>query len=621
MNTFDLPLSLYASARNKGLKPMLLDAPLLGSHLSKQAILGVAPVKTLEVREGILFVNGKRDGTALDIFSHLNVGRNPGNFFPAWMGYFTYEFARHFGMPTKNPDPNIPEAFFHLYEDGHIWPNTNSPEHSQLDFPAILRTSLTSNFSRQDFLQAVREVQELIKQGIVYQVNLSQQFSFDVSGIGALNLYYWLRHNNPGPFMGLIEHDDWAVLSGSPERLFQLHDTNISARPIAGTNKRGATPEQDQELEHQLLKSPKERAEHAMLVDLLRNDIAKVAVPGSVELPEIFSTERYAHVMHLVSQVTGKTNATLQEVMRAVFPGGTITGAPKETVMQSIAELEPCARGTYTGSMGYISSGQGTDFNILIRSMYICGQRGYFSAGAGIVIDSIAEREYDEITHKARSIQNILGHGPQGQSPLAPNIGLSLKTTITPQFTNKHVLFLENHDSFSYNIVHAFESMGAQVTVVDHKTRPFLNDATHIVLGPGPGNPQTSGYLLEWVHFALQQKIPTLGVCLGHQAIGVALGADLVQAVRPIHGTAHDIYHAKQRLFSGINTPSPFTRYHSLVLKNIPDGIYVDAWTNDDCVMGISHPTLPIFGVQFHPESFLSTDGMQIFANFLGSQL
>ena len=408
-------------------------------------------------------------------------------------------------------------------------------------------------------------------------------------------------------------------MSGSPERLFERHGETISARPIAGTRPRGASAAADAALEAELRASPKELAEHVMLVDLLRNDLSRVCRPGTVEVSEAFTVERYSHVMHLVSEVRGRSRAALGELVRAIFPGGTITGAPKESVMAEIARLEPVPRGAYTGSLGYVS-GRRCDFNILIRSLTLADGRGHISAGGGTVIESDPQSEYEETRHKAAALLHVLGSGRSGRKPALPTLDHAWRPPRPVERFAARVLFVECHDSFSYNIVNYLRMLGAEVSVVDHGRRPteaLLASATHLVLGPGPGDPASSGRLLDWVNVALAGQRPLLGVCLGHQALGVALGARLERAARPVHGEAHAVHHRGDGLFAGLPDPALFTRYHSLHLRGLPAELCLTAWTDDDLVMAVAHRELPAFGVQFHPESMLSAAGLDLLANYL----
>ncbi|WP_425415511.1 anthranilate synthase component I family protein [Paenibacillus borealis] len=262
-----------------------------------------------------------------------------------------------------------------------------------------------SDFSPEQFQQAVLNVQEYIRAGDVFQVNLSlrQQAQLQSS---PEDVYEWLRRLNPSPYMGLLRTPGFALSSASPELLVKLHGDKVSARPIAGTRRRGHTPAEDAAMEAELRGSEKEIAEHIMLVDLERNDIGRVAAYGTVSVPELLTVERYSHVMHLVSQVEGiaAPGKDAFDVIAALFPGGTITGAPKVRTMEIIEELEPVRRGPYTGSMGWIDYNGNMELNIIIRTLAVKDGIGYIQTGAGIVIDSDPYREYRECHNKAKAV-------------------------------------------------------------------------------------------------------------------------------------------------------------------------------------------------------------------------
>ncbi|WP_449288688.1 anthranilate synthase component I family protein [Marinicrinis sediminis] len=266
-----------------------------------------------------------------------------------------------------------------------------------------------SPFSKAQYMEAVRRIQAYILDGDVFQANLSLRRSRPLVG-SAVELYEWLRLINPSPYMGYLRFPEFEVASASPELLVRLHEGKVSARPIAGTRRRGKNEEEDVFLEQELLESEKERAEHVMLVDLDRNDLGRVSRYGSVQVEELMVIERYSHVMHLVSEVTGqlRDGADALDVIRAKFPGGTITGAPKVRTMEIIEELEPVRRGLYTGSMGWIDYRGNMEFNIVIRTMLVKDGLVHVQAGAGIVIDSDPEREFKESLNKARALSKAL---------------------------------------------------------------------------------------------------------------------------------------------------------------------------------------------------------------------
>jgi anthranilate synthase component 1 len=258
------------------------------------------------------------------------------------------------------------------------------------------------------YRQRIARILEYIRAGDTYQVNLSRVWRARLKQhIAAIDLYEQLRRANPAPFAGLMTIDkNRAVISSSPERLVSVHHGRISTRPIAGTHPRSANAEEDQALAQALVRNPKERAEHVMLVDLERNDLGRICRPGSVRTDESLVVESYRHVHHIVSNISGElgTGTTPAQVIRAVFPGGTITGCPKLRTMQIIAELEGTARGAYTGSMGYINRDGSLDINILIRTLMLDGQNVQLRAGGGIVADSDPDRELNETRAKAKGM-------------------------------------------------------------------------------------------------------------------------------------------------------------------------------------------------------------------------
>ncbi|HZW17206.1 MAG TPA: aminodeoxychorismate synthase component I [Luteimonas sp.] len=261
------------------------------------------------------------------------------------------------------------------------------------------------------FTGGVARILDYLAAGDVFQANLSRGWNAEFDApLDPARLHARLREFNPAPFAGLFAGDGWAVASASPERLVSVRGDVAETRPIAGTRPRFAGDDDAARI-HELVGHPKERAEHVMLVDLERNDLGRVCVPGSVEVDELMAVESYAHVHHIVSNVRGRlrADATPGDVIRAVFPGGTITGCPKVRCMQVIAELEGVGRGAYTGAMGWLNRDGDLDLNILIRSAEIEGRRLRFRTGAGIVADSDPARELDETRAKARGMLRALG--------------------------------------------------------------------------------------------------------------------------------------------------------------------------------------------------------------------
>lgn len=261
------------------------------------------------------------------------------------------------------------------------------------------------SFTSGGFIEAVQKIQGYIAQGDVFQVNLSVRQGEAISA-PPITIYEAVRSFNPSPYMAYIESPEFAVVSGSPELLVKKDGQQLSTRPIAGTRPRGTSDKEDLELANELIHHEKERAEHVMLVDLERNDLGRVSKYGTVEVNEFMVIERYSHVMHIVSNVRGEIadDKTNTDVIRAMFPGGTITGAPKIRTMEIIEELEPVRRGLYTGSIGWLGYNGDLELNIVIRTAFIQDGIAYIQAGAGIVIDSIPANEFIESLNKAKAM-------------------------------------------------------------------------------------------------------------------------------------------------------------------------------------------------------------------------
>jgi len=286
-------------------------------------------------------------------------------------------------------------------------------------------TSIGTNFSKKSFLRVVKKAKEYIREGEIIQVVLSQQFRKKIRGnhlkrlrpeglspkgnhlnCPAFDIYRALRTVNPSPYMFFLKFDDFYLVGSSPEILVRKEGKNVEVRPIAGTRPRGKNEKEDKKLEKNLLESPKERAEHIMLVDLGRNDLGRVCEYQSIQVPELMVVEKYSHVMHLVSSVIGKLrkNENAFSLLEACFPAGTVTGAPKIRAMEIIEELEPVRRGPYAGAIGYFSYQGNMDMAIIIRTILVKDNYAYIQAGAGIVADSSPEREYQETKNKAAAL-------------------------------------------------------------------------------------------------------------------------------------------------------------------------------------------------------------------------
>ena len=266
-----------------------------------------------------------------------------------------------------------------------------------------------SNFTKSDYEAAVRRAKEYIAAGDIIQVVPSQRFSCPVS-VDSFEIYRALRVVNPSPYMYYLKFDGFDIVGASPEMMVRVEDGIVQTVPIAGTRPRGATPEEDKELERILLADPKERAEHVMLVDLGRNDLGRVCEYHTVEVTELMIVERFSHVMHIVSHVIGRLREDLTafDVLRACLPAGTLSGAPKIRAMEIIDELEPTRRGTYGGTVGYFSFSGSADTAITIRTAVIKDGTAYVQAGGGVVADSVPETEYHETVSKARAMLSAI---------------------------------------------------------------------------------------------------------------------------------------------------------------------------------------------------------------------
>ncbi|PED46157.1 aminodeoxychorismate synthase component I [Bacillus cereus] len=407
-------------------------------------IVGLNPVAVIRGKDETLHISesGKetiKRGNPLDLMQEYmeqwKTDYNPE--YPPFqggaIGYFSYDCIRYIEkLPSlAEDDINIPDIFFLLFDDVFVYDQkeqvlwvithyvdkyeeakerlnewkslwmTEAPEVT-VPFESPEKKSEAVAFTEAGFMKAVECIQEYIGAGDVFQVNLSTRQERTLQ-THPLEIYTSLREINPSPYMGYLELGDFQIVSGSPELLIKKQGTEVSTRPIAGTRSRGADEQEDEELARELIENEKERAEHVMLVDLERNDLGRVCKYGTVEVDEFMVIEKYSHVMHIVSNVRGEVEEDKDafDLVKAVFPGGTITGAPKIRTMEIIEELEPVRRGIYTGSIGWVGYSGDTELNIVIRTLLAKDGKAHVQAGAGIVIDSNPENEYKESLKKA----------------------------------------------------------------------------------------------------------------------------------------------------------------------------------------------------------------------------
>ncbi|MFZ3122380.1 MAG: anthranilate synthase component I [Thermodesulfovibrionales bacterium] len=464
---FDTPVSAFLKI---GKSPsFLLESVVGGEKWARYSFLGTNPSKVIkgrgkkiEIRErGKKPVVFEADDPVdvlkkeIALYKPVDVPGLP-RFSGGLVGYMGYDMVRFFERvpDSKKPGIDLPDMFFMLADTMLIFDSLKqkikivSNVHVDGKSPAKaykeavekvdaitekLKSSklkvknlkfknrkssnkFTSSFkTRGAFEEAVLKSKEYIAAGDIFQVVLSQRFERK-SDVDPFDVYRALRVINPSPYMYYIDTGDTEIVGSSPEILVRVEDKKIVLRPIAGTRERGETEAEDKTLEEELKKDPKEMAEHIMLVDLGRNDVGRVAEKGSVEVTELMAVERYSHVMHMVSNVEGNLANGLDafDVLRACFPAGTVTGAPKVRAMEIIDELEPIKRGPYAGAVGYFSYSGNMDTCITIRTLIIKDGKVYVQAGAGIVADSVPEREYTETVNKAMGMMKAVEMAERG---------------------------------------------------------------------------------------------------------------------------------------------------------------------------------------------------------------
>lgn len=344
------------------------------------------------------------------------------------MGYFSYDAVRYLEALPKPPkdDVALPDFEFGVYDDGivfdHItgqayyyWYNNNRIREVERfrnlkrKTKSLVANKPRTNITQEDFEVIVRKAKRYIKSGDIFQTVLSKRFEFSFKG-DLVEFYEALRRINPSPYMYFLKMKERAVVGSSPEMLGRVEGKRADTFPIAGTRPVGNSRYEDQRLAKDLLNDPKERAEHVMLIDLARNDLGKVSEFGTVTVPEFMTVQKYSHVQHIVSRVSGQLRPDCDAVdtFKAIFPAGTVSGAPKKRAMEIIDELEPCRRGPYAGAVGYFSYNGNADFAITIRTLVANGNRAFIQAGAGIVADSDPTSEWFETEQKANALLHAL---------------------------------------------------------------------------------------------------------------------------------------------------------------------------------------------------------------------
>jgi anthranilate synthase component I len=461
----DTPLSVYLKLA-AGPMSYLFESVEGGARWARHSIIGLGARRVLKVHGHRLTI--EEDGsTVVDrevhdplaeialIQASYRVPHIDGapKFFGGWVGYFGYDCARYvepkvaaprddgLGMPDIclmlsdelavldnlkgrlylicNVDPNTPNAYARGV--ARLEALTRQLRRASANYPDLLdpkpvaEADFVSSFPKADFLDAVLRAKEHVYAGDVFQVQISQRMSVPFRA-RPLDVYRALRALNPSPYMYFIDLGDAQIVGSSPEILVRARDGDVVVRPIAGTRRRGHTPDEDLAMEKELLSDPKERAEHLMLIDLGRNDVGRIAQTGSVRVTEHMVIERYSHVMHIVSEVVGKLKPKLKflDVLRATFPAGTLTGAPKVRAMEVIADLEPVKRGVYGGAVGYVSWHDDADLAIAIRTAIIRDGTLHVQAAGGVVADSVPELEWKETMNKCRALFRAVDAAARG---------------------------------------------------------------------------------------------------------------------------------------------------------------------------------------------------------------
>ena len=597
---------------------------------------------------------------------------------PFWTGAFSYDlvqWTQPIGLqyPPKEQELlsilwRVDKCIVHCKKTDVLMPYSTDEQWSKLAnsilsnhdmieiVPSVTSSdSPISNCSDEEHEGIVETIHSAIKDGQLYQLNYGRTWE------GPIASEPWdvLCHSvssNPAPFSGFVhvKDEDLALICASPESLLSTKGDVITTAPIKGTRPRGASLAEELLLREDMISDRKERAEHRMLVDLMRNDVGTIAKPNQIWI-ERFDVETYAEVQHLVTRVQGQLKDGLDafDAFQAVFPGGSITGCPRTVVCAAIDELEKQPRSFWTGSLGWFETKTNiSSWNIMIRTAELrkdqTGWNARVTAGGGITIESNPKSEVAEAKWKANALLRSCGWMdddrlsiPRGDlSVHSLPIEGDLKSTpvlnaiFTEEFKQNSVLLIDNLDSFTFNIAHMICGLGYDVNILNGRSSSTPSakeimqelNPSHIILGPGPGWPQDSPLTMEFATMALAGELPpTLGICLGHQAIGIAAGWPLIHSPSgPVHGTPVECRHNGEGLFSNLSEIN-MTRYNSLTLLSSDNrddsSVIIDATdATKSLVLAIRSKTHPVFGVQFHPESVGSQSGTLILDAFLNYQ-
>jgi anthranilate synthase component 1 len=433
------PLEIFSKFYSHYENAYMLESIEGPKKLSQYSFLGFDPALTIEIKNGEAVtrneITGEEDREKITeplSIIEKTIRNRPGfdeqRFVGGAVGYISYDAVRSWErLPEKAfDDQNFPDVKVGVFDDGIIYDHRNKQAfyyylnenrlaeidkllHEPDSYETFSHKRLKVNTSKERFERAVEKAKEYVTAGDIFQVVLSKRYDFQISG-DLIGFYRNLRKINPSPYMYFLKSEEHQIVGSSPEMLVRVENRIVKTFPIAGTRPHVKNPAENRRLTEELLADPKERAEHVMLVDLGRNDIGKVSKFGSVHLPEFMKVHQYSHVQHIVSRVVGnlRDECDSYDALRAVFPAGTVSGAPKVRAMEIIEELEPTKRGPYAGAVGYFSYNGNADFAITIRTLVANGEKAHIQVGAGIVADSDPEREWFETEHKAQALIKAL---------------------------------------------------------------------------------------------------------------------------------------------------------------------------------------------------------------------
>ncbi|KAJ3121558.1 bifunctional tryptophan synthase trp1 [Nowakowskiella sp. JEL0407] len=671
------PVSAYLKIAHGSSYSFLFESVAGGEKLGRYSFLGARPEKVVKCGD-----NEQAKGDPLitleNELKHVKYVPISGipKFTGGGVGYIAYDCVRYFEPRTARPlkDPlGLPDAIFMFYDTiiifDHLHRKVQVVSHfkaagvsmtdSDISYeytrvlaeintvveklnsettplpvqkPIELDHSPESNIGKLGYESFVNKLKHHIVEGNIIQAVPSQRLVKRTT-LHPFNAYRHLRGVNPSPYMFFVDLKEFQIVGASPEMLVKVEDGIVYTHPIAGTRKRGKNLAEDEALALNLLGDIKERAEHVMLVDLGRNDVNRICKPQTVKVDSLMHIERYSHVMHIVSNVSGelRDDKTPFDAFRSIFPAGTVSGAPKVRAMELIYDLEQEKRGIYAGAVGYFAYSKTIDTAIAIRTMFFRDEKVYLQAGGGIVYDSVPEDEYEETINKLRSNVTALERAEKfyydvQQKVNAPTQLLKLRIDI-PHYINENqttmtTLLIDNYDSFTWNLYQFLSELGANV-IVHRNDKITIEECIalkprNLVISPGPGHPREAGISIAAIQ-AFAGKIPIFGVCLGEQSIYEAFGGTVTYAGEIVHGKTSPISHDGKGIYESLPQNFEVTRYHSLSgdEKTLPDCLEVTSRTLSGVVMGVRHKEYVIDSVQYHPESIASEYGKRMIANFL----